>query len=317
MIKTLLSFYLLFICTVLYSQVHTSSVQFRENLANNNAGYLGIIDGITISSIVQNRNRANGLNSSYKSFQLDLPVRFYSMGIGISASQQTVESNQLSLFKLGYSYKIHAFKGILNFGAFAGVSQYRLDFSKQTVRSSTDPTLVNNRTQIAPTLSAGIFYKQKRVSAGLSSNNLLKNNFDFGLEESKARTSRMVLFYISSRHQITSKLIFKPAIQVETELSSPPSFTTSGQMEIDNKFWVNLGFRLNSEGFISSGIDLTKIISGFSQPIKIGLAYSVPFINEFRRRNATELFISYNYSRRPNPDKIRNQKRIVSPIIFY
>lgn len=307
----------LILTSFVWGQQGVNPLQYQQSLANSNAGFVGVNEGVTFSSLAHFRNQTPELRSSFKSLQIDLPVRFYSMGIGFSATQRIQGNNELSRFKLAYSYKIRFLEGILSFGSFVGLSQYKYNFSGQTIRSLNDPTLIDNSNRLAPLLSAGLFYRNKNLSLGLSSDNLIKNDLSLEALQSESESTRNLLVFVETKHKLNSKLVLKPSLYSDSQSNAPLNLAFASTLEIDTKYWVNAGYRMKADLFFSAGVDFNRLISGFSQPIKLGFAYSVPAGHQVITKGTAEIFLSYNYAKRPNPEKIRNQKRIVSPIIFY
>lgn len=300
-----------------YSQRILLPSQFQFNQANLNPAYTGTRKELTLSTIINNRPSSSFNNTSYKSFQVDTPLRFYSMGLGLAVEQATIEINELSSFKLAFSYKIRFLEGLLSFGTFVGIDQHKLNFKNQTINSFTDPTLVSTGSTIQPLATIGVFYQNKRLSSGLSVDNLIKNDLSLNALSSESRTSKNYFGFIETKHYLSEKLTFKPSLQIHKTKQIPINIFLSTILDIDNKLWASLGYKLNSEFFASGGVNLNHLVQGFSQPIKIGLAYSMPQKNKVLLNNAFEIFISYSYLKRPNPEKIKNQKRITSPNTFY
>lgn len=308
---------LLLVCQFGIAQHLVVPGQHQFARLNYNPGYAGVKQGLN-AAVISRQSTQSQFPFSYTGFSVNSPIRFNSMGVGVVIEQSRVGLNKRTSIKGSYSYKIQILKGVLSFGLDVGVDQYILDPSGQTIQSLADKTLFSKGTDFVPLFGAGMFYQSKKSFLGLSMNRLVRNDVSVGSNSGDAgRTGREAYLVAGTSIVLTKELILRPSILVQSTSGMPLLGCFSAITELKRKAWIGLGYRWGSEYTFMAGMNFEKLVPGVTLPMKVGMTISrsqkhgVPIGNPF------EIMISYNYKKRPNPEKVKNRKRIVSPIIFY
>ena len=290
--------------------------QLQFNQLNYNPAFSGIREGLNFSSTVRSQFQ-NREVVRYQGVSVDLPLKFYSMGLGLSAEQNKIGENSVTTVKLAYSYKIKVAKGILNFGLDAGLDQFSFDKERQNVRDLDDPTLFETRKVFVPTLGAGLFFQRRNLFVGLSTDQLMRSSLTLDSPSSESKTSANYFLVAGTNHKLSERIRFNPRIFLQKTTNINPIITANVQLTYRDKWWLGAGYRLKSEIIGLIGADFSQLIHGFALPLKLGLAFNSPINQGVTINNSWEIHLSYNYKKRPNAEKIKSKKRIISPITFY
>lgn len=315
MIKWLL-YNLLFVCSnVLLAQNILVPTQHQFNRLTYNPAYAGIKDGVNTSSLVRDQKIENQ-SIAYRAVSIDMPVKFYSMGVGLVIENQQQEIQDILTIKGACSYKIKVNSGVLSLGVDAGIEQYKVGLNQLAIQHETDPTLASGQ-QVVPYMSAGLFYQKERYFAGVSVNRLFTSSIHYSSDSLQSNTVRRVTLLGGYNFELSSAWNIRSSVMTDVLVDQPLLSYLSVLSDYKKKYWFGFGYRLQTEYAVIAGLNFSRLVSGFTLPLKLGVSYNLPLDNGVFVSNGLEFMVSYSYEKRPNAEKIRNGKRIVSPIIFY
>lgn len=289
--------------------------QHQFNRLTYNPAYAGLKEGLNASSLVRDQKIGNQ-NLTYRAVSIDMPVNFYSMGVGLVIENQQQGNQDVMTVKGAYSYKIKVNGGVLSFGVDAGIEQYKIGFKELAIRHETDPTLAS-RQQVVPYMSGGLFYQKERYFVGVSMNRLFTSSIQYNSDSLNSTTVRRMTLLGGYNFELSSAWSIRPSFMTDVMVGQPQLSYLSVLSDYKKKYWFGLGYRLQTEYAVIAGLNFSRLISGFTLPLKLGVSYNLPLDNGVSVSNGLEFMVSYSYEKRPNAEKIKNRKRIVSPIIFY
>ena len=300
---------------VLLAQNLLVPTQHQFNRLTYNPAYAGVKEGLNVSSLVRDQSIGNH-SLRYRTISIDMPVKFYSMGVGLVIENQQQGIQDIFTIKGVYSYKIKVKSGVLSFGVDAGVEQYKVGLDQLAIQHETDPTLVAGQ-QMVPYMSAGLFYQKERYFVGVSMNRLFTNSIHYNSDSLSLSTVRRGTILGGYKIKLSSAWHIRPSFMTDVMAEQPLLMYLSVLSDYKEKYWVGVGYRFQTEYAIVSGVNFSRLINGFTLPLKLGVSYNLPIDNGVSVKNGLELMVAYVYEKRPSAEKIKNRKRIVSPIIFY
>ncbi len=272
-ILTLLVSFLLML--TLYAQ---QDQQFSLNMYNHatvNPGAAGINDGVCATALIREQWMGFEGHPSTKVFNVNTPLSFVGLPIGAGL---TILTDDIGFYKnvslnLATSYQLELGNGILGIGFNFGFNNQSLTNTSWFVGdggsgANSDPIIPNDESAFAFDLGAGVFYKDDKLYAGISTTHLNEAVVEF---DQTASTYLKRHYYFTSGYTVT---LPNPLIEV-----TPSVFVkydgASMQMDIntivmyDKKFWGGMSYRLEDAYVAMFGMDL---LGGYS----FGLAWDFP-----------------------------------------
>lgn len=292
-------------------------VQHQFARLSYNPGYAGVKQGLQ-SSLITRQSTQSQFPYSYSGVNVSAPVRYNSMGLGVVVEQSKIAVNKRTSIKGAFAYKIQVLKGVLSFGLDVGFDQYSVDTRGQTIQTLTDNTLFEKGTDILPVLGAGLFYANKKSFVGISIDRMLPVNIKFPTVPIQPRIRSKELTLVAGRGvELRDGIVVRPSVFIQAIANVPLVAYVSSVVDFKQKAWLGVGYRWDAELAVMAGVNFQKLVQGVTLPMKVGVSFSRPVDHGVPIGAPIEMMISYYYKKRPNPDKIKDKKRIVSPVIFY
>ena len=249
---------------VLYSQ-------FMFNKLTVNPGYAGSRE--VLSADVSYRNQWLGIDGAPKtfSFSMHAPLRDNHVALGgyIYSDQIGPEVNQGAL--LTYAYRISLPKGKLSFGLQGGVKYMNIDWAMIKVE---DPDLTfqgDLKNKIIPDANFGIYYYTNHWFAGISSKQLLQNEYGLVTVDGKQIYSKLLRHYYGIGGvavPVSDRVIFKPSVLVKYVKDAPWQMDLNASMLLNDLLCLGMTYRTNGDL-----VFLTEII--FGGKYRLGYSYDV------------------------------------------
>lgn len=211
----------------------------------------------------------------------------------ISGPQNNLEAHAM------YAYHLGIKDNKLSIGVKLGVFSQTIDGSFYRYVDQGDPSISDGKdSQIKPDLGFGLFYRSEKYYAGLGFNHLLKSEFDFGLDETRAALENHVNFTGGYYYDLSFDLTFQFATWVKTDLNKT-SVDLSALGFYKNTLWGGLSFRQSEAISLLAGYSLLKDKS-------LRLGYSLDYVvrdQTAKRPTSHEFMISYELPVNPGSGK--------------
>jgi type IX secretion system PorP/SprF family membrane protein len=145
-----------------------------------------------------------------------------------------------------YAYRIYMGSGSLAFGLQFGLKYFDFDWSQLNLKDPDylfDPQDVR---RITPDANFGIYYQSNRFFLGLSSKQLLENEYGFATSKGKSSFSKLTRhFYMMGGFAmpLADKIIFRPSAMAKYVPNAPMQLDLNASVLFGNVFWVGASYR--------------------------------------------------------------------------
>ncbi len=307
-----------FVLVVMTSEAQQDA-RFSQYAWNNflfNPAYAGLDKTISVSLYNQNNWISFPGAPVTRAFTIQSPFNHYKNGIGLKLIDESSETYRNSNLSLAYSYKINLSSGVLSFGIDGGFNYYALNLTNLSIRDLDDQVLSGATRKVSTDISTGLFYKRKRFYIGFAARHLTQPKLsDVSSDDSRIKRN----YYISVKTDLTlsSSVVLTPAFLVKYIAQSKPLAEAGAYISIGPAFWTGAFIRTNKEISGQLGMNVNKLIRNIREDLRIGYAYDFGFSNLYRYNLGThEIMLLYNFTLRPNPDKILKGSKSNNPIVF-
>jgi len=217
---------------------------------------------------------------------IDSPIRAIHGGIGGMVSQDKIGAFTNTIVKIGYAYKAEIGPGIFSAGLQLGFQNGKFDYSKLHAVNGTDPLLQGGQQKSDMIFDGalGLYYRvPDKFYVGLSGDQLLQS------KGSNTQYQLQRTYYLTGGYQWD--IPNHPAFQLQPSAivmfdGAAFTFSVSGLLWYNNKFYGGLAYRLQDAASILAGMT----IKGF----RIGLAYDIGVSKIMKYSNGSfEVMLNY------------------------
>lgn len=289
-----------------FSQQEAQFTQYMDNMLYYNPAYAGSRETMSITAL--HRQQWAGFKGAPMSttFGVHTPLRYESIGIGMSLLNDKVGPTNSTWVNadISYALRFKKHKGRLSFGLKGGLNVLNGDLANLVKQDQTDQTLnVRFQNELQPNIGAGIYYQSEQWFLGVAVPRIidnLKKSGDFSNVE-----------YISQRHYYltvggyikTGRMLkLRPGAMLKITENAPVALDMSLAFIFYDKVWLGGNYRLME----SAGLMLQYQISN---QFKIGYSFDLS-TSKLRAYNAGthEVLLSY--------DLLFRNKSLISPRYF-
>ena len=258
-----------------------------------NPAYAGQSGGIAITGLLREQWFGFKDSEGYGTWTpetmfltVDAPIHAIRGGIGGMVSQDKIGAFKNTIVKVGYAYQTEIGSGIFSAGLQIGFQNGKFDYSKLHAVNSDDPLLQPDqaKSDMIFDLALGLYYRvPDKFYIGLSGDQLL---------QSKGKNTQYQLrrtYYLTGGYQW--EIPSHPAFQLQPSAivmfdGSAFTFSISGQVWYNNKFYGGLAYRLQDAVSVLAGLT----IKGF----RLGLAYDIGTSKMMKYSNGSfEVMLNY------------------------
>jgi len=244
-----------------HAQQQSQFTQYMYNTMSINSGYVGSTE--TLDAFLLHRSQWVGFEGAPKTsrFGIQSPVS-EKVGLGLNVMNDQIGPSQETNVEAVFSYSLDlSFKTKLTFGLNVGINFLGLDWSRGTYNNPQDPSIgtdINGR--IRPVLGTGVYVYSDKWYGGISTPNLVKNDFYDDIKE--AEIDREIHLYVIGGYvfTISEGLKFKPATMLKFVPTAPVTWDMSANFLIYDKVTLGVGYRYDDAFSGLFGIQLSKNI---------------------------------------------------------
>lgn len=270
MIKNSITYILLLISAVIYSQQNPHYTQYMYNMQIINPAYAGARADLSIGAL--NRTQWVGIDGAPKTFTFSANARAFD-GIGLGLN---VVSDEVGLFKETAVYAdvsytlVVGYHQRLSLGLKGGMSSYDNRLA-QGVTPDGETYASTNEQDV--NVGIGAFYYDKRFYAGLSAPYLLKTS-KFRVDNTVSGISESVNYFATAGmvFDLNEKTKFKPSTMIKYVSSLPLSVDVNANFLYNDRFELGLSYRYDDSVSGMFALILNK-------QFRIGYAYDYTLTN--------------------------------------
>lgn len=216
-----------FLSLTIYAQQDPMYTHYMDNTLVINPGYAGSRDALSITAL----HRSQWVN--YKGAPITQTIMFHTplrnehIGVGLSVMNDKIgPTNKTSVFG-DFAYRLNLTKkSKLAFGLSAGANIFKSNLNTVQLDQQSDPIFQNNiNNKITPNFGFGVYYSRERFYAGLSTPNLVQNNYSEVTQTDGTllvgKEQRHFFFIAGTVFNLTDKIDFKPTTFVKLTTGAP------------------------------------------------------------------------------------------------
>jgi type IX secretion system PorP/SprF family membrane protein len=254
---------------------------YMDNTLLVNPGYAGSRDALTVTALDRSQWVDFKGAPVTQTLTMHAPLRNEHIGVGLSILNDKIgpTNNTTILADFAYIMKVSK-KAKLSLGVSAGASMFQANLSTLNLDQQSDPTFQNSiSNHMAPNVGFGIYYYRERFYAGISSTNLLENNYAVVNEANgtvlTASEQRHYYFIAGTVINLTDILAFKPTTLVKFTVAAPVQADFTASFIIMKKFMIGAMYRTGDAFGGLIGMNITEQLHlGYSYDWSYGLQTS-------------------------------------------
>lgn len=184
----------------------------------------------------------------------------------------------------------------LSFGVGVGVNYHRLAISEVKMNNPSDPIYRDGDfKQLAPTVSAGLWFYSADVYLGFAAQNLLENSIGFSVTGNVQMPMRRHYFATAGYRFKFGDFYLTPSAMLKFVQPAPVAYDVNLKGQFSDAFWAGLTWRHG---------DGVAAMAGFFISTRLNVAYAYDFIKTDLRRHSTgshEIILGININNRWGP----------------
>jgi type IX secretion system PorP/SprF family membrane protein len=199
------------------------------------------------------------------------------VGLGAYVYRDVIGPTVSQGFMATYAYRIQTSKGYLSMGIQGGFKYFDYDWNMFYTQYPDYVFLPQEIERFVPDVNIGFYYQTNRFFAGISSKQLLENEYGVGESDGKSTFSTLSRhFYLMSGFAapINDKMVFRPSFLVKYANNAPVQADFNASILFDNIFWVGMSYRTDKAVTFLAEFNILKNIS-------LGYAFDL-YVNELR-----------------------------------
>jgi type IX secretion system PorP/SprF family membrane protein len=270
--KKLIIIIVLFTGLAGFAQQDVLFSQYMFNKLVINPGYAGSREVFSADLIY--RYQWAGFEGAPKTLSLSMhsPLRNEHVGIGgyIYSDQVGPSLDQGAL--VTYAYRINLPKGKLSLGLQAGVKYNDINWSMIQLENPDFAFQGDQKNKVVPDANFGFYYYSNRMFAGVSSKQLLQNEYGMVTGEDGTKTYSKLLrhFYgmAGIAVPVSDMVVFRPSVLVKYVKNAPWQMDLNASFLFNDLFWLGMSYRTDGDL-----VFLTEF--NISRKFRIGYSYDV------------------------------------------
>ncbi len=295
-------------CFTLKAQQAPMYTHYMYNTLVVNPAYAGSRDALTVTAL--HRSQWVGFEGAplTQTLTIHAPLRNEHIGLGLFVMNDKIGPVNFSSVTANFAYIMKVSrKAKLTLGLSAGANMIQANLNTISLDQQNDPAFLNNiNNKVSPDFGFGAYYSRERFYAGLSTPNLIENNYTSSNDGNTlaGKNQRHYFFIAGTMLKINNNLSFKPTTLIKVTAGAPIQADITASFIMMEKFLLGAMFR--------SG-DATGALVGFdiSQQFHIGYSYdwSYGLSTATYNQGSHELLLRYDFM-------LNNKKQIHTPRYF-
>lgn len=248
--------------------------QYMFNKLTVNPGYAGSRE--VLSADVVYRYQWVGIEGAPKTLSLSMhaPLRDEHVGIGGYIYNDQIGPEVVQGALATYAYRLSLPKGKLSFGLQAGVKHNNIDWNMIRLENPDYAFTGVQKNKVTPDANFGIYYYSNRMFAGLSSKQLLQNEYGMvtGADGKKTYSKLLRHFYgmAGAAVPVSDLIIFRPSVLVKYVKDAPWQMDLNASFLFNDLFWLGMTYRTDGDLVFLTEINISrKYRFGYSYDVNV------------------------------------------------
>jgi type IX secretion system PorP/SprF family membrane protein len=278
--KKLIVILALFISSAAMAQQDALFSQFMFNKLVLNAGYTGSRE--LLSADLMDRYQWVGIDGAPKTitFSMHTPLRNEHIGIGFYLYRDQLGPTVDQGFQASYAYRLILPKGKLSFGIQAGFKYFNINWGDIDTENPDYYFQGDQRNKLTPDANFGIYYYTNRMYAGISSKQLLQNEYGMVKVDGKSAYSKLLRHFYGMAGlavPISDEVLFRPSTLIKYVKNAPVQVDFNASFLLHELFWVGMTYRTENALIFMTEFNL-------GQNLRLGYSYDV-YLNKLVHYN--------------------------------
>lgn len=245
--------------------------QYMFNKLTVNPGYAGSREVLSADMVYRYqwvgipgapRTLSLGVHSPLRNEHIGLGGYIYSDQIGPTIDQGVLAT---------YAYRINLRQGKLSFGLQAGVKYYSIDWGMVSLEDPDVSFQGDQKNKFTPDANFGIYYYSNHVYAGISSKQLLQNEYGMVTVNGQQTYSKLMRHFYGMAGlaiPVSDKVIFRPSALVKYVQNAPWQLDLNASFLFNDLFWLGTTYRTNGDLVFLTELNIAR-------KYRIGYSYDV------------------------------------------
>lgn len=290
------SLFLSVLCFGANAQQDPMFTHYMYNTLSINPAYAGSREALTITALHRSQWVDFKGAPSTQTLTLHSPIGVKHIGLGLSGTNDKIGpiNNTSVMGSFAYIMQVSK-KSKLALGVNGGVNILQADLNSLDLDQQNDPTFQNNiANRVTPNFGVGVYYSRERFYAGLSSPNLIQNQYS-SLDQVNgttltAESKRHYFFIAGAVFNLSDNLALKPTTLVKVTEGAPIEADFTASFIMMKRFLLGANFRTGDSFGALVGFDLNEQFHiGYSYDWSYGLR--TPSYN----KGSHEIMLRYDF----------------------
>jgi len=265
------------VCTKCFAQDEPVFSHYMFNSISFNPAYAGNKDNLQLQSSY--RMQWAGIVGAPRTLQMNIDAPLIKkISIGLDLVQDKIGDFNTTKIYGNYAYRISInANSRISFGLATGLEMRSLATNSKSVA---DPSFnTNNYNLNYFDMRAGIYYSNKDLYLGISSNSLLPKEININTKENAYRNYYFTTGYL---FKLTDRTVIYPSLLYKDDFNKSSSFNFTGLVGYHSVFWAGLSYKTGFNVF-------SKIDSKYNNSLSkvIGVLFDLELNDQYR--------IGYNF----------------------
>jgi type IX secretion system PorP/SprF family membrane protein len=281
---------------------------WQFNLHNFNPAYAGLDNSLSATGIF--RRQWVGLEGAplTQNINVHFPVVFLNSAFGFKVENDVLGAEQNLTATATYAYHLRLNESVLSIGLNGGIFQKSIDgtlLNPPNQDQSDDLIPLGNVSAMVPIFSAGVFFKNENIKAGVSASNLLETSLPYTYTANAGIQLVRNYFAIFAYKFEVGDFGIEPAVLVKSDLVGT-QIDISTTVYYGEKLFGGAAYR----GYNANTTDALALFAGYrvSENLNLAYAYDIP-LSALSSVNtgSHEIMLNYNLNKTigmPLPAKI-------------
>lgn len=278
--KKIILLFILFCNIAAYAQQDPLFTQYMFNKLLVNPAYAGSKEVFTVDLL--NRTQWVNIDGAPETFTISAhtALKNKNVGLGMYLFRDVLGPTNNQGIMGTYAYRIYMGRSSLAFGLQLGLKYFDINWSAIHVKDPDylfDPQDVR---RVTPDANLGIYFQSTRMFLGLSSKQLLHNEYGYASKDGKSSFSKLTQhFYMMGGFAVPldDKIIFRPSILTKYTPNAPVQIDVNASVLFGNVFWVGASYRSSKAITFLTEFKI-------AERLKLGYSYDL-YLNELQPFN--------------------------------
>lgn len=293
--KIISTLIIVFVCLTINAQQSPMYTHYMYNTLVINPGYAGSRDALTITGLHRSQWVDFKGAPITQTITMHTPLRNEHIGIGLSVMNDRIGPTNNTSIVADFAYIMNLNKkSKLSLGLSGGANIFQARLGTLQLDQQSDPSFQNNvSNHITPNFGFGAYYYRERFYAGISTPNLLQNNYSVQLSEGNTaigKEQRHFFLIAGTVLNLNQHLAFKPTTLIKVTGAAPVQADITASFIIKSRLLLGIMYRTGDAAGALVGFDITKQFHlGYSYDWSFGL--KTPTYN----KGSHELMLRYDF----------------------